>query len=51
MRKLPALEYKGMNFTQHIPTLRFFARELGRYNGETNAEEFLVDAVSDIYID
>ena len=50
-RKLPALEYKGMIFTQHIPTLRFFARELGRYDGETNAEKFLVDAVSDIYID
>lgn len=50
-RKLPALEYKDMNLTQHIPTLRFFARELGRYDGETNAEKFLVDAVSDIYID
>ncbi|EIT74589.1 glutathione S-transferase [Aspergillus flavus] len=50
-RKLPALEYQGLILSQHIPILRFFARDLGRYDGETNAEKFLVDAVSDIYID
>ena len=50
-RKLPALEYQDLVLTQHIPILRFFARDLGRYDGETNAEKFLVDAVSDIYID
>ncbi|KAK1148529.1 hypothetical protein N8T08_009535 [Aspergillus melleus] len=50
-RKLPALEHQGMILTQHIPILRFFARELGRYDGRTNAEKFVVDAVSDIYID
>ncbi|KAJ5182500.1 glutathione S-transferase [Penicillium capsulatum] len=49
--KLPALEYQGTVLTQHIPILRFFARDLGRYDGETNAEKFVVDAVSDIYID
>lgn len=50
-RKLPALEYQGLILTQHIPILRFFARELGRYDGQTNAEKFVVDAVSDIYND
>ncbi|GMG07119.1 unnamed protein product [Aspergillus oryzae] len=43
-RKLPALEYQGLILSQHIPILRFFARDLGRYDGETNAEKFLVDA-------
>jgi glutathione S-transferase len=50
-RKVPALEYQGLILTQHIPILRFFARDLGRYDGETNVEKFAVDAVSDIYID
>ena len=40
-----------MILSQHITILRFVAREMGRYDGETNAEKFLVDAVSDIYID
>lgn len=31
--------------------LRFLARELGSYDGETSAEKYLVDAVADIYID
>ncbi|KAL4927666.1 glutathione S-transferase [Aspergillus undulatus] len=48
---LPALEYKGDVYTQHIPTLRFFARELGAYDGETNKEKYIVDSVADIYID
>jgi glutathione S-transferase len=50
-RKLPSLEYQGLILSQHIPILRFFARDLGRYDGETNVEKFVVDAVSDIYID
>ncbi|KAL4750347.1 hypothetical protein BDW72DRAFT_113873 [Aspergillus terricola var. indicus] len=48
---LPALEYKGEIYTQHIPTLRFLARELGAYDGETSHEKYVVDAVADIYID
>ncbi|KAL4911894.1 glutathione S-transferase [Aspergillus aurantiobrunneus] len=48
---LPALEYKGSSYTQHIPTLRFLARELGAYDGETSREKYVVDAVADIYID
>ncbi|KAJ5464945.1 uncharacterized protein N7458_000631 [Penicillium daleae] len=49
--QLPAVEYQGMILIQHIPILRYLARDLGRYDGETNAEKYLVDAVSDIYID
>lgn len=49
--KLPAVEYQGLFLTQHIPILRFFARDLGRYDGGNNVEKFAVDAVSDIYID
>ncbi|PNP45146.1 hypothetical protein TGAM01_v206745 [Trichoderma gamsii] len=49
--KVPAVEYKGVVLNQHIPTLRYIARDLGRYDGETNWEKFIVDAVSDVYID
>ncbi|KAL7947563.1 glutathione S-transferase [Trichoderma barbatum] len=49
--KLPALEFKGAILNQHIPTLRYLARDLGRYDGETSWEKYIVDAVSDIYID
>ncbi|CBF70338.1 protein gstB [Aspergillus nidulans FGSC A4] len=48
---LPALEYNGEIYTQHIPTLRFLARELGAYDGETSHEKYIVDAVADTYID
>lgn len=36
---------------QHIPILRYLSRELGAYDGTTNREKYLVDAVSDIYVD
>ncbi|RAL03505.1 glutathione S-transferase [Aspergillus ibericus CBS 121593] len=49
--QVPALEYQGHILTQHIPILRYLARDLGRYDGETNWERYLVDAVADIYID
>ncbi|CAL5870045.1 uncharacterized protein PFLUO_LOCUS4278 [Penicillium psychrofluorescens] len=49
--KVPALEYQGLILTQHIPILRYLARDLGSYDGETNAEKYAVDSVSDIYID
>lgn len=49
--KVPALEYNGTILTQHIPILRYLARELGGYDGETSIEKYTVDAVADIYID
>ncbi|PLB50082.1 glutathione S-transferase [Aspergillus steynii IBT 23096] len=49
--KVPSLEYKGQILTQHIPTLRYLARDIGGYDGETNWERYVVDAVADIYID
>ncbi|KAJ0421732.1 hypothetical protein BJY00DRAFT_103694 [Aspergillus carlsbadensis] len=48
---LPAVEYKGERLTQHLPILRYFAREVGGYDGETNWEKYIVDAVGDIYVD
>ncbi|OJJ58708.1 hypothetical protein ASPSYDRAFT_45105 [Aspergillus sydowii CBS 593.65] len=48
---LPALEYKGSIYTQHIPTLRYLSRELGAYDGDSNQEKYIVDAVADVYID
>lgn len=36
---------------QHIPILRYLSRRAGSYDGETNYEKFLVDAVSDVYVD
>ncbi|KPM41717.1 hypothetical protein AK830_g4821 [Neonectria ditissima] len=50
-KQLPAFEYGGKILTQHIPTLRYLARDLGRYDGETSDEKFIVDAVADVYID
>ncbi|KAF5657684.1 glutathione s-transferase p 10 [Fusarium heterosporum] len=47
---VPALVYKGFVLNQHIPTLRFLSRDLGKYEGQTNEDKYVVDAVSDIYI-
>ncbi|KUM55811.1 hypothetical protein ACN42_g11425 [Penicillium freii] len=49
--QLPTLEYGGSVITQHIPILRYLSRDLGAYDGNTNWEKYLVDAVADIYID
>ncbi|KAJ1327372.1 glutathione transferase-like protein [Microdochium nivale] len=49
--KLPAIEYKGKVLIQHIPILRYLARDLGKYDGETTDEKYLVDVVTDAYID
>ncbi|KAF4458133.1 Glutathione S-transferase P 10 [Fusarium austroafricanum] len=48
---LPSLEYKGQILTQHIAILRYLTRDLGKYDGQTNEDKYLVDAVADIYID
>ncbi|KAE8557310.1 hypothetical protein EYB25_002017 [Talaromyces marneffei] len=49
--KVPVLEFNGTILTQHIPILRYLARELNDYDGQTSLEKWVVDAVSDIYID
>ncbi|PTB66205.1 glutathione S-transferase [Trichoderma citrinoviride] len=49
--KVPALLINGLVLNQHIPILRYLARETGRYDGETNHEKFQVDAVADVYND
>lgn len=42
---------KSLTARQHIPILRYLARDLGDYDGQTNWEKYVVDAVADIYID
>ncbi|KAM0421394.1 hypothetical protein ACHAPT_010748 [Fusarium lateritium] len=49
--KVPALEYNGLILTQHLPILRYLARELGQYDGETSVDKYVVDAVADVYVD
>ncbi|KAL7928132.1 glutathione S-transferase [Trichoderma chlorosporum] len=49
--RLPILEIDGYKLSQHIPILHYLARRAGGYDGESNHDEYLVDAVSDIYID
>lgn len=49
--KVPVLEYNGTILSQHLPILRYLSRELNSYDGQTSMERYLVDAVSDIYID
>lgn len=48
---LPVLEYKGQLLSQHLPIIRYLARELNSYDGETSVEKHIVDVVSDIYVD
>ncbi|KAM0550269.1 hypothetical protein ACHAPJ_008939 [Fusarium lateritium] len=49
--QLPSLEYKGHILTGHIPIIRYLSRDLGKYDGTTNEDKYLVDLVSDIYVD
>ena len=39
------------HFSQHIPILRYLARSAGGYDGISNYDKFLVDAVADVYVD
>lgn len=49
--QLPSLEYKGQVLIQHMPILRYLARDLGKYDGESSEEKYLVDLVADAYVD
>ncbi|CAH0031867.1 unnamed protein product [Clonostachys rhizophaga] len=49
--KLPVLEYNGLKLSQHVPILRYLARELGSYDGVTSVEKYTVDSVADLYVD
>ncbi|KAI7761046.1 hypothetical protein LZL87_011451 [Fusarium oxysporum] len=49
--QLPSVEYKGKVLTGHVPILRYLSRELGAYDGTTNDDKYLVDLVTDIYVD
>ncbi|KAJ1323216.1 glutathione transferase-like protein [Microdochium nivale] len=49
--KLPSIEHKGKVLISHIPILRYLARDLGKYDGETTDEKYLIDVVTDAYLD
>ncbi|PHH83250.1 hypothetical protein CDD82_2670 [Ophiocordyceps australis] len=49
--KIPVLEYNDAHISQHIPILRYLARQLGSYDGDSSFDKYIVDAVADIYID
>ncbi|KAM0258944.1 hypothetical protein ACHAQJ_003600 [Trichoderma viride] len=48
---LPVLEIDDQRLYQHLSILRYLSRRAGAYDGQTNHEKYLVDAVSDIYND
>lgn len=48
---LPVLQWQGHNLRQHLPILRYLARELGKYDGETSFEKYEIDTVADLYND
>ncbi|KIW52037.1 hypothetical protein PV05_07710 [Exophiala xenobiotica] len=49
--KLPVLEMDGHILSQHIPLLRYLSRSAGNYDGSSSYDNWLADAVSDIYVD
>ena len=48
---IPVVELNGRILTQSYAILRHFARQLGRYDGETEEEKYWADAMCDIVID
>ena len=48
---VPVIELNGRILTQSYAVLRHFARQLGRYDGETDEEKYWADAMCDIVID
>lgn len=50
-RTIPVLELNGRILTQSYAIMRHFARQLGKYDGETEEEKYWADAMCDIVID
>lgn len=48
---LPTLDIDGHLLQQHVAILRYLARKLGKYDGTDNYSQYVVDAVSDLYVD
>ena len=48
---IPVIELNGRILTQSYAILRHFARQLGKYDGETEEEKYWADAMCDIGID
>ena len=41
----------GVLFFKHIPVFRYLCRELGAYDGDSSFDKYVIDAVSELYID
>ncbi|KAL8757050.1 MAG: hypothetical protein Q9199_002491 [Rusavskia elegans] len=48
---IPIVEINGKILTQSYAILRHFARQLGKYDGETEEEKYWADAMCDIAVD
>lgn len=48
---IPVIELNGRILTQSYAILRHFARQLGKYEGETEEEKYWADAMCDVVID
>ena len=48
---IPVIELNGKILTQSYAILRHFARQLGKYDGQTEDEKYWADAMCDIAID
>ncbi|KAK3174212.1 hypothetical protein OEA41_001456 [Lepraria neglecta] len=48
---IPVIELNGRILTQSYAILRHFARQSGKYDGETEEEKYWADAMCDIVID
>ncbi|KAF2496337.1 glutathione S-transferase [Lophium mytilinum] len=48
---IPVIELNGRILTQSYAILRHFARQLGKYDGQTEEEKYWADAMCDIVVD
>ena len=48
---IPVIELNGKILTQSYAILRHFARQLGKYDGQTEEEKYWADAMCDVAID
>ncbi|KAJ3064917.1 hypothetical protein HDU98_011672 [Podochytrium sp. JEL0797] len=49
---IPVVELaSGKVLTQHVPTLRYIARKIGKYGGSNDDEVYALDQITDVYID
>ncbi|KAJ3256985.1 hypothetical protein HK103_004968 [Boothiomyces macroporosus] len=45
---IPVVSLNGIHYWAHIPMLRYFAKKLGQFNGNSDEEDFFIDQILDI---